>query len=266
MDVPDGWTTETVHANDVDLQYHRTGDGPPLVVAHGFYENARCRADLVEDLAEGFDVVAYDARGHGGSDAPDWGYGIDDRVADLVGLVEALELENPVLFGHSAGGSTVAWAAAQYPELPRAVVLEDPDAWRGEPEMSPEEMAEFVRERVAGLAEQSVEEIAAEHDELDDDRARRVAVANRECDPNIAGFAAAGFEQTPDAFSDIEAPTLILKRDADPEERADDLEIADALPDGRLVHVPEAGHHVFWDEHEAALAELRAFLYRIERS
>lgn len=264
MDVPDGWTTDTVHANDIDLQYHRTGEGPPLVVAHGFYENARCRIPLVEDLAADFDVVAYDARGHGGSDGPDWGYGIDDRVADLVGLVEALELDDPILFGHSAGGSTVAWAAARYPDLPRAVVLADPDAWRGEPDMSPEEMAEFVRERVAGLAEQSVDEIAAEHDELDDDQARRVAVANRECDPNIAGFAAAGFEQTPDAFPDIEAPTLVLKRDTDPEERAADLEIADALPDGRLVHIPGAGHHVFWDEHDAALAELRAFLHRIE--
>jgi len=263
MDVPDGWTTDTVHANDIDFQYHRTGEGPPLVVAHGFYENARCRVPLVEDLAEEFDVVAYDGRGHGGSDAPDWGYGIDDRVADLVGLVEVLGLDNPVLFGHSAGGSTVAWTAAEHPDLPRAVVLEDPDAWRGEPDMSPEEMAAYVREQVEELGEQSVEEIAAEHDELGEERARRVAVANTECDPNIAGFAAAGFEQTPEAFPDITAPTLVLKRDTDPAERAEDLEIADSLPDGRLVHVPDAGHHVFWDEYDAAWAELRAFLYRV---
>ncbi|WP_256297689.1 alpha/beta fold hydrolase [Haloarchaeobius salinus] len=263
MDVPDGWTTDTVHANDVDLQYHRTGEGPPLVVAHGFYENARCRIPLVEDLAESFDVVAYDARGHGGSDGPDWGYGIDDRVADLVGLVEALELENPILFGHSAGGSTIAWAAARYPELPRAVVLEDPDAWRGEPDMTPEEMAEFVRERVAGLAEQSVAEIAAEHEELADERARRVAVANKELSPNVAGVYGTELEMTPDAFPDIAAPTLVLKRDTEPEERAEDLAIADALPDGRLVHIPDAGHHVFWDEYDAAWAELRAFLYGV---
>ncbi|WP_435349725.1 alpha/beta fold hydrolase [Haloarchaeobius sp. HRN-SO-5] len=263
MDAPDGWTTDTVRANDIDLQYYRTGDGPPLVLAHGFYENARCRIPLVEDLAESFDVVAYDARGHGNSDGPDWGYGIDDRVADLVGLVEALELDRPVLFGHSAGGSTVAWAAARHPDLPRGVVLEDPDAWRGEPDMSPEEMAAFVRERVERLAEQSVAEIAAEHDDLDDERARRVAVANRECDPNVALLPAAGFRNTPGAFPDIEAPTLVLKSDTDPEERAADLGIAEALPDGRLVHVPGSGHHVFWTAYDAAWAELRTFLYRV---
>jgi len=264
MDVPDGWTTDTVRANDIDLQYHRTGDGPPLVVAHAFYENARCRAPLIAALAEDFDVVAYDARGHGGSDGPNWGYGIDDRVADLVGLVEALELDDPILFGHSAGGATVAWAAAQHPDLPRAVVLEDPDAWSGDPDMSPEEMASFVREQVEGLAEQSVAEIAADHDELDDEQARRVAVANTELSPNIAGVYGTGFQMTPDAFPDIAAPTLILKADTDPEERAEDLDIADALSDGRLVHVPGAGHHVFWDEHDAAWAELRAFLYWVE--
>lgn len=263
MDVPDDWTTDTVRANDIDLQYHRTGEGPPLVVAHGFYENARCRIPLVEDLAESFDVIAYDARGHGGSDGPDWGYGIDDRVADLVGLVEALELENPVLFGHSAGGSTVAWAAAQHPNLPRAVVLEDPDAWRGEPDMSPEEMGEFVREQVAELAEQSVAEIAADHEELDDERARRVAVANTELSPNVAGVYESELPTTPEALPDVEAPTLVLKTDADPAERAADLDVADALPDGRLVHVPRAGHHVFWDEYDAAWAELRAFLHRV---
>ena len=264
MDVPDGWTTDTVRANGIDLQYHRTGGGPPLVVAHGFYENARCRATLVEDLVDSFDVVAYDARGHGGSDGPDWGYGIDDRVADLVGLVEALGLRDPILFGHSAGGSTVAWAAARRPELLSAVVLEDPDAWRGEPETSPAEMEAFVRDRVAELTERSVEDIAAESDR-DGERARRVAVANTELSLNIARFAKDEFRRTPAAFPDVAAPTLVLKADAAPEERAEDLAAADALPDGRLVHVPGADHHVFWSEYEAAYAELRAFLHWVAR-
>jgi len=262
MDVPDGWTTDTVRANGIDLQYHRTGEGPPLVVAHGFYENARCRATLVEDLVDSFDVVAYDARGHGGSDGPDWGYGIDDRVADLVGLVEALGLRDPILFGHSAGGSTVAWAAARRPELPSAVVLEDPDAWRGEPETSPAEMEAFVRDRVAELTERSVEDIAAESDR-DGERASRSLTRNRAA--NIARFAKEEFRRTPAAFPDVAAPTLVLKADAAPEERAEDLAAADALPDGRLVHVPGADHHVFWSEYEAAYAELRAFLHWVAR-
>lgn len=63
-------------------------------------------------------------------------------------------------------------------------------------------------------------------------------------------------------FPHIECPTLILRSDRDIETRVRDLDAAEALPDGRLVHVPDAGHYVFQDEYEAALAELRTFLTR----
>lgn len=126
VNIPDGWTTDTVRANGIDLRYYRTGDGPPLVMTHGFFGNGRCWIPLAETLAEDYDVVTYDARGHGRSDAPETGYDVENRVADLVGLVEALDLDDPILLGHSMGAATVAWTAAEHPDLPRALVLEDP--------------------------------------------------------------------------------------------------------------------------------------------
>ena len=134
MNLPDDWTTDTVRTNGVKLQYYRTGEGPPLVMAHGFYANGRCWEPLVSDLSDEYDIVMYDARGHGRSEAPETGYGIEDRIADLVGLVEALSLDDPILLGHSMGGSTAAWTAAKHPDLPRAIALEDPAGMYGPPE------------------------------------------------------------------------------------------------------------------------------------
>ena len=48
------------------------------------------------------------------------------QVEDLAGLIKALKLEKPILMGHSMGSASVAQFAAKYPDVPRAVILEDP--------------------------------------------------------------------------------------------------------------------------------------------
>jgi pimeloyl-ACP methyl ester carboxylesterase len=263
MDLPADWSMDTVHANGVQLQYYRTGKGPPLVMAHGFYENGRCWEPLASKLADRYEVVTFDARGHGHSDAPKTGYGIDDRVADLVGLVDALGLESPILLGHSMGGSTVAWTAATRPALPKAIVLEEPAGMYGEPEFGPEERVEIVRNRLDEWAAVSMDEITVDQDDLDPELARRVAQARSECSPQITEIAREGYPFLLDAFTEIERPTLVLKSDAEPERRVEDLDAGDRLVNGRLVHVPGAGHTVFRDQFEAARKELRTFLLRI---
>ncbi|EFW93474.1 alpha/beta hydrolase fold protein [Haladaptatus paucihalophilus DX253] len=263
MNLPDGWTTNTARVNGVELRYYRTGDGPTLVLAHGFYSNGRCWERLAADLADEYELVMYDARGHGRSDAPESGYGIEDRVADLVGLVGALSLDDPILVGHSMGGSTAAWTAATHPDLPRAVVLEDPAGVHGPPDTGPDERARMVRENVREWSNRSLEALVADHDDREPALARRLAVANAECRPEIAEITREGYPPLADAFPDIECPTLVLKADADPATRAADLDLADELTDGRLVHVPDAGHCVLRDEYEAAYAELRTFLRRL---
>lgn len=264
MDLPEEWTTGTVSANGIDLRYYRAGDGPPIVMAHGFYDNGRCWIPLANVLADEYEVVTYDARGHGRSDAPDGGYDLENRIADLAGLVESLGLEDPVLVGHSMGGATAAWTAARRPDLPTGLVLEDPAPLFGEPDADPDERARIVRERLEDRSNRTIEEeIEAEYDGVDPEWVRRYAVADTECSPAIAEIARAGTPPVEDAFEAIRCPTLVLRSDAEPERRARDLEVADRLRDGRLVHVPGSGHYVFRTEYEAAIAELRTFLRRL---
>lgn len=265
MNLADGWIIDTVRANGIDLRYYRTGDGPPLVMAHGFYDNGRRWIPLANDLANQYDVVTYDARGHGHSDAPETGYSIEDRVADLVGVVNELNLENPILFGHSMGGSTAAWTAATHPTLLRALVLEDPAGMYGEPDITPEERVQIVHETLEDRANRwTAEEIEEEYDDLDPDQARRLAVADTECSTHITEIAREGYPPLENAFTEIACPTLVLKADADTKRRVTDLEIAETLANGRLVHIPNAGHYIFRDEYDAAYSELRAFLQQLQ--
>jgi pimeloyl-ACP methyl ester carboxylesterase len=268
MDLPDGWSHGTLSANGVDLAYYRTGDGDPIVLAHGMYANGRCWLRLGSELADEHEVIAYDARGHGRSDAPESGYDLDTRVADLVGVVSELGVEDPVLGGHSMGAATVAWAAAEHPELPRGVFLEDPSRFRGSPETSVETARKAGRERLRESKSRSVAERVERHyeeagrDDHDEAQVRRLAVATGECSPHVVKVAQ---EHPPvaEAFDDVACPTLVLRRDVGVDERVADLNAAGRLADGRLVHVPDAGHHVFLDRYDAATAELRAFLSRL---
>jgi len=113
--------------NNINIHYYRTGgDKPPVVLAHGITDNGLCWTRLAEVLAENYDVVMFDARGHGLSEQNPADFTIQSHAADLAGLIEALGLEQPVLIGHSMGAANTALTAATYPDLARGIILEDP--------------------------------------------------------------------------------------------------------------------------------------------
>ncbi|MEY7848331.1 alpha/beta fold hydrolase [Natrarchaeobius sp. A-rgal3] len=266
----EGWIANDLESNGIRLRYYRSGgDGPPLVVAHGITSSARATLPLLEGLAGQYDVIAYDARGHGRSGAPKKGYAVADQVDDLVGLVDGLSLEEPILYGHSMGGTTVAAAAARRPDLPRAAILEDPalmlvhDADSGETA----DVVDPLRNRIVDQSASSSEELLESDPELRElvaagreGLARRLADAYLAVDPSVENVLEAG-QPDPDAvFPEMAVPTLVLKADAAPPVRQADREIASQLPDGDLVHVDGAGHCVLRDEYDRTLEVVRGFL------
>lgn len=134
------WLEDIVTANGIRQHYYRTGgDKPVLVLLHGFSENGLVWSRVARALEGDYDVIMLDARGHGRSDGPEHGYSQEILNQDVAELIRVLALEQPVLIGHSNGALTAAQVAAHYPELVRAVVLEDPpwvDAVRRPPMMA----------------------------------------------------------------------------------------------------------------------------------
>ena len=125
--VPRHWVEETIVANGIRQHYYRTGgDKPALVLLHGFSENGLCWWRVARALEDDYDVIMVDARGHGLSDGPEHGYGQAILNQDVAAFIQALNLLHPALFGFSNGALTAGQVAANYPELLRAVVVEDP--------------------------------------------------------------------------------------------------------------------------------------------
>jgi N-formylmaleamate deformylase len=142
------WSHGRCQGAGVSLHYFRSGgDLPPLVLVHGFTDNARYFTRLAEALSAAWDVVAYDARGHGQSDRANGAFNDTLRVADLVAVVSQLELDRPAMLGHSMGAATIALAVAATPSLSRGIVLEDP-AWWEIPPMKDEDVVALGKARL----------------------------------------------------------------------------------------------------------------------
>ena len=124
------WQSGDIAVNGLTLHYVRTGGAkPPVVLAHGFSDDGLCWTPVAEALEADYDVLMVDARGHGRSAAPEQGYGSADHANDLAGVIRTLGLERPAVLGHSMGAASTLALAGMYPDLPRAILLEDPPPW-----------------------------------------------------------------------------------------------------------------------------------------
>src|SRR3954453_4129903 len=121
------WQSAEVEANGLRLHYTRTGgDRPPLVLAHGFSDDGLCWTPVARALERDYDVIMVDARGHGQSQAAGQDYSDLDLGHDLAGVITALGLRRPAVLGHSMGAATALALAGAHPDVPGAILLEDP--------------------------------------------------------------------------------------------------------------------------------------------
>jgi pimeloyl-ACP methyl ester carboxylesterase len=118
-------TQRMIETNGIRLNIAEQGDGPLVLLCHGFPESWYSWRHQIDALAAaGFHAVAPDMRGYGKSDAPEAidQYTIFHLVGDLVGLLDALEAPTAVIVGHD-WGANVTWQAARLrPDRFRAVV------------------------------------------------------------------------------------------------------------------------------------------------
>jgi pimeloyl-ACP methyl ester carboxylesterase len=113
------WTHRSVSANGTRFHVASSGDGPLVLLLHGFPEFWWTWRHQLESLrSAGYRAVAADLRGYGGSDKPPRGYDLITAAADAAGLIRALGEANAVVVGHDWGG-LVAWTLATY--FPKAV-------------------------------------------------------------------------------------------------------------------------------------------------
>jgi pimeloyl-ACP methyl ester carboxylesterase len=124
------------------VQWGAGGRGRPIVAVHGLTANAYCFEHLAAGLSAQHQLFAYDLRGRGDSDKPPQGYSVPIHADDLSQLIDALQLERPILIGHSLGALVALYFAAHYPaQLSRLVLI---DAGAPLPWETPEEQPAWL--------------------------------------------------------------------------------------------------------------------------
>ena len=116
-----------IRAGDIHLSIRQwASDGEPILLVHGLASNAKTWDGVAQRLnAAGHRVVAVDQRGHGLSEKPATGYDFAAVTSDLRALIDALDLQRPLLAGQSWGGNVVLHFAASYPDALSGLVLVD---------------------------------------------------------------------------------------------------------------------------------------------
>jgi len=119
----DTFTSRYIDTGDVRLHAVVGGEGPPLLLVHGWPETWYAWRLLMPALAREFEVIAVDQRGIGLSDMPASGYDTGTLAGDLVALMEALGHERFAVVGHDTGFAISYALCADHPDQVDRVVL-----------------------------------------------------------------------------------------------------------------------------------------------
>jgi pimeloyl-ACP methyl ester carboxylesterase len=123
---PKGFTERDATVNGVKIHYTIGGNGPVVVLLHGFAETSHMWLPVLPALAKTHTVIAPDLRGAGGSDRPASGYDKKTMAQEIHALVGQLGVHEPIeLVGHDIGLMVAYAYAAQFPNDVRKLVLMD---------------------------------------------------------------------------------------------------------------------------------------------
>jgi len=154
-----GFDSRVLKVNGITVHYVRGGQGPPVILLHGFPQDWFEFHSIMPRLAKRFTVIAVDLRGVGESTATGGDFGAANMAEDLYQVVSALKLERVYVVGHDIGGMVAYAFVRRYPQATRrAMILDVPlpgiDGWeeiQGHPAMW---HVRFMQ--VPGLAEKLV--------------------------------------------------------------------------------------------------------------
>jgi len=125
MHTTETWKHDYIISNGIRLHYVTQGEGPLMLMLHGFPEFWYSWRKLMPEFAQNYKVVALDLRGYNDSEKPadKSAYVMSEFIKDIEGVVRGLGYENCVLVGHDWGGA-IAWNFAYaHPEMVEKLII-----------------------------------------------------------------------------------------------------------------------------------------------
>ncbi|MDE2892990.1 MAG: alpha/beta hydrolase [Chloroflexota bacterium] len=280
---PAGWTHDYANTNGVRLHYVSQGEGPLVLLLHGFPEHWYSWRFQIGPLAEaGFRVAAPDLRGYNLSDKPRGGYDIKNLTKDVRGLIRALGEQSATVVGHDWGGVIALQFPIDYPAAcDRLVVMNAPliRSWYWGRRNYPNNVYALLMQ-VPGLAErrnwadidattrQVFAGVAAGNDAFTDEDIVTFAEALKQ--PKALSSAMKYYRSIywpdwfltwPDRNERITCPTQFIWGKEDPAVRLPFMEeAAERVDDLRITLVDNAGHWVQQERPVEVTAAMLDFL------
>lgn len=257
-----------VTMNGYALAVEDGGQGTPLLLLHGFPMSSAAFAPIRPSVEKAARLITVDLRGFGASDAPPGPYDMSSLADDVVRVADHLGLERFILGGHSMGGYVAFRVAANHRHRLSGLILIDTRA-----AADTSEGAAKRRAAIATIAGGGRDAFLGTFLPL------LIAPATRDRQPELMGRLAAiaagisdhvllgcleGMMTRPDSrglLAGLDLPTLVVHGTDDavmPLEEARALALA--LPRGRFVEVPDAGHTPTLEQPEAAGEAIARFL------
>ena len=266
--------------NGVALNVEMRGEGPALLLLHGFTGSGATWTPHLEAW-QGCTTVALDLLGHGDSDAPadPARYRIERCVEDLTALLDRLSIRRAAVLGYSMGGRVALHMALHAPDRLWALVLEsaspgiESTAEREERVRSDAALAEAIeRDGIAAFVDRwQAQPVFASQARLpaavrEALRRQRLRNDSRGLANSLRGMGAGAQEPVLARMGEIRVPVLVLAGALDEKYYTLGRRIAAALPCARLETVTDAGHALHLERPQAFAAAVRRFLEDCKRS
>jgi pimeloyl-ACP methyl ester carboxylesterase len=258
---------ELVNVGGLRVALRRYGQGEPVLLVHGGMSDSREWGPQVEDLSRGYDVIAVDVLGCGGSADPPEEFGLADHAHVLAGILDTLGISSAHVIGQSLGSVLALALYREHPHTVRSLILAGAYAgWAGS--LPPEEVESRTR-MVLETLERPVDEwgppflatvygAEAPAELMDASMAILRDVRPEASRRLVLAVASADLREM---LPTITVPVLLIYGQGD--QRAPAAVAAQlhaGIPGSRLVVVPDAGHAVNAEAPEEFDAAARAFL------
>ena len=260
----------------LNLHVQRAGEGPPVVLLHGFTGSGDSWRSLVEALAGEFTTLAVDLVGHARSGHPEAldRYRMRRAVDDLAAMLRALGFERAAWLGYSLGGRVALEIAVHRPEVVSALVLEGATPGLATPVERAERVAadealaqRLEREGLEAFVDywQSIALWDSQRRTLTDDQRaalRRGRLAHHPVGlaGSLRGMGTGAQEWVGDRLPEVRVPVLLTAGTLDVKFSAIAREMAAAIPDATLRLIDDAGHAAHLERLDAFNAIVREFL------
>ena len=251
----------TLDRDRVRIHYEVHGDGPPLILTHGYSSTSAMWREQIGSLSKHHKLILWDMRGHGQSDYPEdpGAYSEALTVADIAALLDAVGAERAIVGGLSLGGYMSLAFYRAHPERVRALLIIDTgpgfkkdEAREGWNKNALNTAARFEREGLGQLSSGSAERATARHrDATGLARAARGMLTQR--DATVIN-----------ALPDIRVPSLVVVGDKDTPFLAAADYMTAKIPGAEKAVIKDAGHASNIDQPAAFNDALGKFLAKLD--